>query len=65
MRGSRLTTLGFATLEIKLDFRGKLERAGDLLADQIAGVVGKARDAAISEVLGRLVGAAAKSLLGG
>jgi hypothetical protein len=62
--GSRLTTQGFAALDIKIDFRGKLERAGDLLADQVSNVAGKARDAAISEVISRIIGASAKALLG-
>jgi hypothetical protein len=47
-----------------MDFRGKLQRAGDILMDQISGVAGKARDAAIADIISKVIGASAKALFG-
>jgi hypothetical protein len=63
-RESRLTTDGFSALDIRMDFRGKLQRAGDILMDQISGVAGKARDAAIADIISKVIGASAKALFG-
>jgi hypothetical protein len=62
--GSRLTTRGFAALDIRVDFRGKLERAGDILAEQASNAASSARDATIADIVGKIVAAGAKALLG-
>lgn len=63
-REARLTTLGFTALDAKIDFRGKSERAGDVLVEQVKAVASEARNAVIGEVVGQVIGGFTKSLMG-
>lgn len=61
---ARLTTLGFSSLNLTIDFRDRTERIGDALADQLGKAAGVARDTAVSEIIGRLIGTVARGLVG-
>lgn len=63
-RDARLTTQGFAALDIKIDFRGKAQRAGDVLLEQVRQTASEARNSALGEVVGQVIGGFTKSLLG-
>jgi hypothetical protein len=58
-----LTTKGFAALNATIDFGGKKGRAGQILVNQMKEVAKDTRSAAVSEILGRIIGAAAKTFL--
>jgi hypothetical protein len=63
-RSGRLTDKGFAALQVKVDFRGKSERVGAALVEQVGTVVGEARNAAIGELVGHVLGGFAKGWSG-
>jgi hypothetical protein len=63
-RGVWLTDKALAALDVKVDLRGTVERAGDVLRDKLAKTGGSFRDAVITEIVGRIIGTATKSFFG-
>jgi hypothetical protein len=60
-REARLTDKGFGALEVKIEFRGKKERVGEALVQQLGATAGEMRNAAIAELMGYFLGGIAKS----
>ena len=60
---ARLTTKGLDALNTTVELSGKRGRAGELLASELKEVGKEAQSAAISEIIGRIIGAAAKSFV--
>jgi hypothetical protein len=65
-RKSVLTPVGLAALDRTVDFSGKTgtKRVGDFLSDQLKQSGGEARKSAISEIVGGVIGAAARAYMG-
>lgn len=55
--GVSLSDKGLAALDLKINFKGRSQRAGDVLKEQLAKVGDKARDTAISEIVTKVLGA--------
>lgn len=61
---AQLTAKGLSALNATIDFAGKRGRAGEILVNQMKEAAKDTRSAAVSEIVGRIIGVAAKSFLG-
>jgi hypothetical protein len=58
---ARLTTRGYAALDAPIEFSGTKGKAGKFIADQAQDSAREARSAIISDLIGRVIGEAAKA----
>lgn len=63
-RDSRLTTLGFSSLNVKVDFRGTQEKIGHALLEQFKEGASEARSALLGEFLGSAFAAFQRGMTG-
>lgn len=59
---ARLTDKGFSALNVQLEFRGEMKRAGDALSNQFKEVAGEARAALVGKIVDQITAFASHTL---